>query len=404
MATSIIDSFAEALPWGDRNITGPVSLSDTDFSRSPTAPVTCLEEPIDTWLQLGRAALGRAYSSGQLSNSWLATWEPSRYLRTEGDVTCASSPQLMNPVDLVLSASHQTSIRVLNEATSHKAGRPDRVWDLAAHGQSVKHFAVLDYKRIGSLKKDDFRPRLSHYEHARRHNDFSAQSWPDDNANKVLRIATAYAKGWKTRYVAMFDWDLLILLVMERAHGSDGGEWCRVTFVHDRPKMRLALLGFLEGAYLAATQRDTNHLQSLSVAQPTTPRSKSDRHTGSHRPDYQEVDEDGNPYHSPSPRHYRTGSSSQYYQTKQSGRHESIPRTAAYQGDFGMSGLTLDPRRMTRPSDSGGAPRNKSRDARAVQQTSSQRKEPTGQMNPFTPLSQRPGYSERPTGYERPRY
>jgi len=52
---------------------------------------------------------------GHLKGSYLATWEETRTVRVEADVSDAASPQLINPVDLALAANHPKEIFHLNQ-------------------------------------------------------------------------------------------------------------------------------------------------------------------------------------------------------------------------------------------------------------------------------------------------
>lgn len=81
----------------------------------------------------------------------------------------------------------------------------------------------------------------------------------DRNSRILLKQAVNYANVYRTKYIAFFDWNVLVLLVLANQEGNDGGEWCHVTLVSDRLNIRRALLGFLERAY------------RVSIGDPTLP-------------------------------------------------------------------------------------------------------------------------------------
>lgn len=61
--------------------------------------------------------------------------------------------------------------------------------------------------------------------------------------------AARYSLKYHTPYIALFDWEHLVLAVMKKSSGRSGGTHCQLTVVSDRTLMRRALLGFLHGAY-----------------------------------------------------------------------------------------------------------------------------------------------------------
>lgn len=56
---------------------------------------------------------------------------------------------------------------------------------------------------------------------------------------------------YKTRYVALFDWQTLILIFFDDIERDNGGTKCTLTITQDRAQFRPCLLGFLQEAHRA---------------------------------------------------------------------------------------------------------------------------------------------------------
>lgn len=89
-------------------------------------------------------------------------------------------------------------------------------------------------------------------------------SFYEDYSCKLMKQASAYATQHRTKYVALFNWQVLVLVrfqAMEllddnnRLYDSNElrkrgvGEWCQTTVITQSSQMRPALLGFLAEAY-----------------------------------------------------------------------------------------------------------------------------------------------------------
>ncbi|KAI1299437.1 hypothetical protein F5Y03DRAFT_365968 [Xylaria venustula] len=77
-----------------------------------------------------------------------------------------------------------------------------------------------------------------------------------------MKQATAYALTHRTQYVAIFDWDFLVLIVYrgldstqsaEDLYVQEAGDYCEIAIMDNRTSqsanVRAALLGFLITAY-----------------------------------------------------------------------------------------------------------------------------------------------------------
>jgi hypothetical protein len=400
MATNIYNiyqSFYQRLPAGEREGSSDVDRTHiTGSSADTTAPKVALHVPDRMWIDLGKSLVDNENMCRYLKSNWLATWEPTRILRNEADVDSASSPQLMNPVDLALAASHDTMIRALNQCHFASA-RPDRVW-YAGSPTSRVPFAVIDYKRVGTVDFEEFSNYLAAGAQAQQTGNFRPALLPQQKAAKLSMIATNYAVSFKTPYVAIFDWDYLLLFVLEQAEKFDGGDWCRLTVVHDPLHMRLALLGFLEAAFQAVVKNNPQFPRYKLPQSSEKRRLPSERIAKNPKQYYgsRPGDDDGNDQYTYSG---QLGSIREVSSTSKYGREASSSRYAkekasyaSARDDFGMGRLTLDPSRR------GETPRSKDqkiadycRDLESRHEAS--RREASRPTNPATSSSH--GYDPR---------
>ncbi|KAL2689403.1 hypothetical protein Neosp_003456 [[Neocosmospora] mangrovei] len=193
-------------------------------------------------------------SHSRLRDSYLATWEETRSLRLEADVSDASAVQLINPVDLALSAHHPKQILQLNQEASTIVGgraRADKTWHQRLGGSSTRRFAVLDYKRPGVIQHNEFARALCDQKHLAQNLSRADKIYTlfAGNSNILLKQAVNYSNQYETKYIAFFDWDSLLLIYLEDAEEDNGGTCCCVELLEDRSRFRRALLGFLEAAY-----------------------------------------------------------------------------------------------------------------------------------------------------------
>jgi hypothetical protein len=214
------------------------------------------------WLDLADEILTTT-TSQRIDRAYLATWEAdNRVLRTEGDVVDASSCQLFNPVNLALTSFYRhENVVMLNEHNATVDGadnrsRVDRAWTL--EGDWEHPFAVLEAKRSGTILPQQYERAIQEGFHHRASGEpiQSRETTFLENSYELMAQAARYSVKYYTPYVALFDWDHLVLAVMEQASGTNGGTYCWLTVVSERRLMRRALLGFLHGAYKEVVSRD----------------------------------------------------------------------------------------------------------------------------------------------------
>ncbi|KAL6361331.1 hypothetical protein LRP88_04798 [Fusarium phalaenopsidis] len=249
-ATTILASFDKSMP----RRTDPIA---NDPRAHISGPSTSFAEPPQFGLRLqnffSRISIA-PLSHNRLRDSYLATWEETRSLLLEADVSDASALQLINPVDLALSAHHPREIFQLNQEASNIIGaraRADKTWHRRL-GRGASRFAVLDYKRPGVIRLDEFADACYRLDDFRRRIASLDNGGPTafyGNAEILLKQAVNYSFQYQTKYIAYFDWDTLLLIYLEDAEGTNGGIYCCVELLMDRSQFRRAFLGFLEAVY-----------------------------------------------------------------------------------------------------------------------------------------------------------
>lgn len=138
-------------------------------------------------------------------------------------------------------------------------------------------FAVVEFKRRGLIDPKEFREaqRLDATHSVQdvidKENNLCADAmlkeentFYEDYARTLMRQAAAYATSQRTMCIALFNWDVLVLVRFSalRLLGSNGrlrleehlraegvGEWCQTTVIIESERMRPGLLNFLCEAF-----------------------------------------------------------------------------------------------------------------------------------------------------------
>ncbi|KAF7557073.1 hypothetical protein G7Z17_g892 [Cylindrodendrum hubeiense] len=262
---NIIEAFGQPLPHDIKNAPAHMTHISGHSTELATPPAFAYEASQTGWEAYANGLLGNPIVNSTLRTQRLASWENIRYLDVEGDVGDAAAVHLINPVDLALSAGHDSDIRSLNQHTVkadhvglHNA-RADKCWAWYDRHEIPTYFAVLDYKKIGTIQENEFTMALAPARQSFQANvdqafGLRAETFFEKNSYILLKQAVNYADQYNTRYIAYFDWRCLVLLHLTQANESDGGDCCYVTFVKGRKNFRRALLGFLERAYQSSVR------------------------------------------------------------------------------------------------------------------------------------------------------
>ncbi|KAF5002050.1 hypothetical protein FDECE_10747 [Fusarium decemcellulare] len=241
---SIAESFDRPLPIGTVGEESPKAHVSGPSTLDADPPGFAFPVPFSTWNHFADQLLHRTQ---ELADHRLASWEQTRLLRVEANVSDAAAVQLINPVDLAFSTLYAAPIKCANQLCRGTA-RTDKCW---MRDQEQIPFAVMDYKRPGVIRREEFEDAFvlpEDYATEARHVQAQGGLF-EDNASIIMKQAVNYAEQYGTNYVAFFDWKTLLLIVLEQREVYSGGMWCCVSLIRDRKQMRRALLGFLYRAY-----------------------------------------------------------------------------------------------------------------------------------------------------------
>lgn len=214
---------------------------------------------------IDRASEVCARNAAALKRSYLPAPYSPCILQSEADIVRSAALWLLHPVIIAL----QSEFRLVGcyaEVTVDDC-RCDAL--IKIDGLPM---VVLEYKNRGHIKMAEFEDgRIQDSSPSNRVkildkiNDIQkyGESAMDNDATCLTKQAAAYAKKWKTRFVALFDWDTFFLwhfagLDLRRSRpagpptlvGHDGhATWAYGTPVQKREDYRKALLGFVLEAY-----------------------------------------------------------------------------------------------------------------------------------------------------------
>lgn len=156
-------------------------------------------------------------------------------------------------------------------------------------------YAVLDYKKPGYLNQSQLEASIPRSVQEYQDNIAMAMStgssW-EPGIGLIMQQAVHYSYKFSTPFVALYDWNTLVLLFLSEREDRSAGEYCYMTIVKDSRDFRKAFLGFLLLADEYRTHED-------AVRQKLRPAGKhdfaaiyrantepSDKTTRGNRPDY----------------------------------------------------------------------------------------------------------------------
>ncbi|KAF2970780.1 hypothetical protein GQX73_g2768 [Xylaria multiplex] len=266
---TIRQSFNHSLPSYDAQLQGLVPTHMSGSSTLATDPPNfCVEIQHQVWVKCGLDELGKV--SRGIDGEYISRRENAMAHYTEGDVARSAAIYLLHPVNQVLSAIPRfAGIECLSEQTVNGV-RSDITFNypLGSRDKEYRCFAVVEFKKRGAIIEKEFRDAIrtiplgdqSIHAHTAAAVDEEGNSFLQGNAVKMMKQTASYAKKHKTRYVALFNWDYLVLVrfvMFDPRNTKNGvGEYCEVTIVRnvgtESSKIRAALLGFLLEAHNAS--------------------------------------------------------------------------------------------------------------------------------------------------------
>lgn len=264
MAQTIRKSLKEALPVfdnvGDLNPNVSASGESTNamdpplFSHKIAATVyvdACMTTMLGPLPQTGTI----------IDRDSIATEDTFRH-KNEGDVVRAAALYLIHPANQALSVSPKmTKTFVCQSEFTQQKVRSDLTYWKTISASSRKQFAVVEFKKRSSIVPGEFTKAAKHTA-AAAPTPADITKWANvayqemnstcfgGNSRMLLKQAASYAVAHECKYVALFDWDNLVLIKFVKLSGQSVGEYCETTVIPSTSKdIRAALTGFLYDAY-----------------------------------------------------------------------------------------------------------------------------------------------------------
>lgn len=272
---------------------GPVHLKLPNIDIRTRGGSTQVATPPAIWFKkdvgeyIDRASEVCARNSSTLKRSYLPAPYSPCILESEADIVRSAALWLLHPVIIALQSEFKL-VGCYAEVTIDDC-RCDAL--IKINGQTM---VVLEYKNRGHIKMDEFNQGCiqdcSYANRAAILNEIKGvyrggrgESAMDNNATCLTKQAAAYATKWRTRYVALFDWDSFFLWnfagldFRQKAArtptstpvGPDGhAAWAYGTQVRRREEYRKALLGFVLEAFQNRNGAKYEHPQEAPFEMP----------------------------------------------------------------------------------------------------------------------------------------
>ncbi|KAH6641333.1 hypothetical protein F5144DRAFT_599977 [Chaetomium tenue] len=281
---TIRQSFDDALPnYPNPNLGVAAHASISGDSTLNTDPPHFSIAAQQNWFNLGRIVLGHANIAGPnhaVNRECIYFNEVGTYHNSEGDVVRSAAEYLLHPVNQVIGGlgapircqSEATTNRIRSDITYYRGplapvaptpGNP-------GHGGNpeYKAIAVVEFKKRGVIKPNEFttanrfaNPATPPTQQQLDDAAMAAQNRPNrsyfaGDALILIKQAASYAIAHRTPYVALFDWDFLVLVHFTQLNLNNkyAGDFCEVQVIPyaQSQTMRAALLGFMAHAHTHA--------------------------------------------------------------------------------------------------------------------------------------------------------
>lgn len=237
MAITIYESFNQALPsFLQLGTQVETRAKPSGTTTAECTPPSCgINIPLKHWTDLA-SDLCLEKHKDDLNSEFLPNVDSFIEFKSEADVADASTLYLTHPVHVAYKLVHTSDPdRRIDQLTiPHRGTTPSSRVDRAyfsgrpkneeTPGNSSNIFAVLEYKKFEGLSRDQFsRGMVSNSK------DFGTTRLDppfiksESNAAVFLQQATHYAGRYRTPFVALCDYNTLILLVMTQVEKNHGG-------------------------------------------------------------------------------------------------------------------------------------------------------------------------------------
>ncbi|KAF2789066.1 hypothetical protein K505DRAFT_254126 [Melanomma pulvis-pyrius CBS 109.77] len=211
-----------------------------------------MDRPSTYWSAKAQEKLNesRYWKSARLQQR--TQWTGLTTLVNEADVVYASAQYLISPIESILNIEYGDRIRISSEkpGKSGKIGEGHIRMDLVFHRpEKEQTIAILEYKRRGFLQRRDFQGAFTSSNVGLGEKLSRAANDPllKDNAFVSSKQAAAYAIDTQTPFVAIFDWDTMVLFEFNNLKDDNVGEVAFGTWVDEngRETFRKVLLGWV---------------------------------------------------------------------------------------------------------------------------------------------------------------
>ncbi|KAK4170812.1 hypothetical protein QBC36DRAFT_250678 [Triangularia setosa] len=191
--------------------------------------------------------------------------EAAAHHNSEGDVVRSAAMYLLHPANQALSTHPNIVTRCQSEASANGI-RSDITYYRGPTPQNpnFKAFAVIEFKKRGVIKPNEFATAVRFPNHPTQPQaDVTVQAalslannketYFDGDAFVLIKQAASYAVAHRTPYIALFNWDFLVLVHFSQMPQTMDyvGDYCELQVIPyaQSASMRGALLGFLAHAY-----------------------------------------------------------------------------------------------------------------------------------------------------------
>jgi hypothetical protein len=249
MPTSLYDCYQiehAKYPRGDDALSQDAqrqAKSSSTGTNQTNPPKLLVTQSVDHWIDLANSLLQKFQTP--LRRSHIADDEQAKAeLKIEADVVRVCYTYITHPLGNTINIMYKADITVKTEEKSDRY-RYDFSFNIRQDQPNKQNIMIIEFKRLGLIKYEQF-------EHAMREEEDIAQTFEDledcgeettldstSNACILSKQAVAYAKNWDCKFVALCDYDNLVLLRF-----NQNSEYAYVTAV-ERRSIRKALLGFL---------------------------------------------------------------------------------------------------------------------------------------------------------------
>lgn len=197
---------------------------------------------------------------------------------SEADVVRTAALYVLHPINQALDAHPNTSgfVTCLAESSLNRLRADITYFKTPPNGGEKRAFAVVEFKKRHLIQASQFTdaekmPSTATEDQVIANSNqisgptrANTATYYRDYSVKLMKQASAYAMLHRTKHVALFDWDVLVLIrfqpmkLVENGRlrttkdiAVDGvGDWCQTTVITQSTQMRPALLGFLYEAFM----------------------------------------------------------------------------------------------------------------------------------------------------------